>query len=142
MAEWQIVMDTNVLIAALRSRRGASYRLLRLIGSDRFDLHLSVPLVLEYEEVARRLITEIPLTEAEIDDIIDYLCQVAIRWEIFYLWRPRLRDPKDDLVLELAVTAGCEFIVTFNQRDFPEASQFGIQVVTPKEFLQKIGELP
>ncbi len=135
-------MDTNVLIAALRSRRGASYRLLRLIGSDRFDLHLSVPLVLEYEEVARRLITEIPLTEAEIDDIIDYLCQVAIRWEIFYLWRPRLRDPKDDLVLELAVTAGCEFIVTFNQRDFPEASQFGIQVVTPKEFLQKIGELP
>jgi len=142
MAEWQIVIDTNVLVAALRSRRGASYRLLQMLGSGRFDLHVSVPLVLEYEAVARRLIVRIPLTGAEIDDVIDYLCQIASHWKIYYLWRPRLRDPKDDLVLELAVTAGCDYIVTFNRRDFPEAARFGIQAGTPREFLQKIGELP
>ena len=139
----EIVIDTNVFIAALRSRRGTSYKLLTLIGSGRFEINVSVPLILEYETVARRHVGEIALSESDIDDILDYLCKTAKRRKIYYLWRPVLKDPKDDMVLELAVTANCDFIVTFNKKDFPrcELGQFGIQAVTPREFLQGIGEL-
>jgi putative PIN family toxin of toxin-antitoxin system len=141
MKKPQIVIDTNVLIAALRSRRGAAYKLLSLLDSDKFGFSLSVPLVLEYEDIAKKLIGEILLTARDIDNILDYVCQIGTHHEIYYLWRPVLKDPKDDMVLELAVTASCDFIVTYNQDDFEEARQFGIRVVTPKEFLQKIGEL-
>ena len=141
MEKPQIVIDTSVLIAALRSRRGAAHKLLTFLGSDKFEVNISVPLMLEYEDVARRLIGEILLTEQDIDHILDYICRVANRRRVFFLWRPFLKDPQDDLVLELAVTAGCDFIVTYNERDFQDVEQFGIQVVKPKEFLQKIGVL-
>jgi putative PIN family toxin of toxin-antitoxin system len=139
MPVYQIVIDTNVWIAALRSKRGASYKLISLIGSGKFEANLSVPLVLEYEDTAKRLVGEIPLTEHDIDDILDYLCSVAHHRHIYYLWRPFLSDPRDDMVLELAVTAACDFIVTFNQSDFAGIEQFGLTALTPKEFLQKIG---
>lgn len=142
MGQYHIVIDTNVLTAALRSKRGASYRLLMLINGGKFDIHISVPLVLEYEEVAKRLLEDISLTEQDIDDVLDYLCAVARRHQIFYLWRPFLKDPKDDMVLELAVTANCDFIITYNKRDFQGAERFSLRVVTPKEFLEEIGELP
>jgi putative PIN family toxin of toxin-antitoxin system len=139
MPVYQIVIDTNVWIAALRSKRGASYKLLSLIDSGKFEANLSVPLVLEYEDTAKRLVGEIPLTERDVDDILDYLCAVAHHRRIYYLWRPFLSDPRDDMVLELAVTAECDFIVTFNQSDFVGVEQFGLSTLTPKEFLQKIG---
>lgn len=138
----QIVIDTSVVTSALRSQRGASHYLLRLVGSSKFGMSLSVPLVLEYEQVAKRLVGQIPLTAADIDDILDFLCHTAEHQQIFYVWRPLLKDPKDDMVLELAVAANCDFVVTFNTRDFVGAAQFGIRVVTPREFLQFIGELP
>lgn len=138
----QIVIDTSVFVAALRSRRGASYKLLALIDSGKFIVNISVPLVLEYEDAAKRLVGQIALTARDIDHILDYVCAVASHHAVFYLWRPFLKDPKDDLVLELAVSARCDFIVTHNQRDFKGAEQFGIGIITPKEFLQKIGELP
>ena len=141
MGRRQIVIDTNVLVAALRSRRGASYRLLSLIGDERFEINVSVPLVLEYEAAAKRLVGEIPLGEGEIDDILDYICAVARRWKVHYLWRPYLKDAKGEMVLELAVVAGCEYIVTYNRRDFAGVERFGLEVVTPKEFLEEIGEL-
>jgi putative PIN family toxin of toxin-antitoxin system len=139
MPVYQIVIDTNVWIAALRSKRGASYKLLSLIDSGKFEANLSVPLVLEYEDTAKRLVGEIPLTERDVDDILDYICAVAHHRRIYYLWRPFLSDPRDDMVLELAVTAECDFIVTFNQSDFVGVEQFGLSTLTPKEFLQKIG---
>ena len=142
MSKYQIVIDTNVWIAALRSRRGASYKLLTLIDSGQFEVNISVPLVLEYEDAAKRLIGEIPLTERDIDDILDYTCRMANHRKIFYLWRPFLKDPKDDMVLELAVTSRCDFIVTYNQSDFQGVEQFGLSAVTPKVFLQIIGVLP
>jgi len=138
----QIVVDTNVLVAALRSRRGAAFKLLTLMDSGLFEVNVSVPLVLEYEDVAKRLMGDIALTARDIDDIINYICAVAHRRAIFYLWRPFLRDPKDDLVLELAVTAECEFIVTYNTHDYAGVEQFGIRAITAREFLQEIGELP
>ena len=138
----QIVIDTSVLASALRSRQGASYRLLSLVGSGKFAVSLSVPLLLEYEQVAKRLVGQSPLTEVDIDDILDYVCQMAGHQRVFYLWRPFLKDPEDDMVLELAVAANCGYVVTFNMRDFAGAEQFGIRIVTPRDFLQLIGELP
>ncbi len=138
----QVVIDTNVLISAPRSRTGASFKLLSLVGTDHFKINISVPLLFEYEEAAKRQKRETVLTSRDIDDILDYLCSVATRHEIFFLWRPFLRDPKDDLVLELAVEACCDFIVTYNKRDFEGAEKFGIRVVTPKEFLLERGLIP
>jgi putative PIN family toxin of toxin-antitoxin system len=137
----QIVIDTNVLVAALRSKRGASHRLLRLVDCGKFEINLSVSLVLEYEDGAVRILHETSLTAGDIADIIDYLCTVANRRNVYYLWRPVSRDPKDDMVLELAVAAGCAAIVTFNKRDFRGADAFGIDILTPQEFLRRIGEL-
>ena len=137
-----IVMDSNVLVAGLLSRNGASYRLLQLMGKRKFELHLSIPLLLEYEDAAKRLVSKTDLTQKDIDDILDYLCLIGKKWEIHYLWRPFLKDPNDDMVLELAVTARCEWIVTFNTRDFAGIEQFGIRVLTPRDFLKITGEIP
>ncbi len=125
-----------------RTRRGASFRLLSVLGI-RSDLrvHVSVPLVLEYEQVAKRQAGELGLAPGEIDDVLDYLCQIAVRHEIYYLWRPVMRDPADDMVLEAAVAGGCRAIVSYNKRDFEGAARFGIEVVTSRELLQRMGEL-
>ena len=138
----QIVVDTNAFVTALLSQKGASYRLLLLADSGLFSMNLSVPLVVEYEDAARRVLSQTALTEEDLNNILDYLCQVGNRQPIYYLWRPFLRDLKDDMVLELAVAAGCKFIVTFNQKDFVGVEVFGIEVVTPKEFLRQIGQVP
>ena len=104
-------------------------------------LILSVPLVLEYEQAARELRCPEKPTWSYISDILDYLCLVGRKHKIHFLWRPRARDPKDDMVLEVAVAGHCDFIVTYNKKDFAEAPSFGLELLTPKEFLQKIGEL-
>jgi len=134
----QIVIDTNVLVSALRSRDGYAFRLLELLGRDKFTVHLSVPLLMEYEEVLNRELPNLPVSQAVVDDVLDYLCEVAEAHEIFFLWRPFLRDPDDDMVLEVAVKAMCDFIVTFNKRDFVGVEQFTLQVMTPSEFLKRI----
>ena len=140
MTQRSIVLDTNILVAAMRSRRGASFRLLSLVGAtSAFRISLSVPLVLEYEAVLKRQARELGLSHAEIDAVLDYLCSVASLREIFYLWRPVLRDPRDDFVLELAVTASCESIITFNVKDFAGAEQFQIRTERPQEFMKRIG---
>jgi putative PIN family toxin of toxin-antitoxin system len=142
MKPLQIVIDTNVLTAALRSQYGASYKLFMLLGSGKFEINLSVPLAIEYEEAARNLIGKTSLRGRDIEDILDYLCSVANRRKVFYLWRPFLKDPKDDMVLELAVGAGCRVIVTYNKAHFEGVKRFGIRVLTAQEFLRAIGELP
>lgn len=136
----QIVLDTNVLISAQRSQRGASSRLLSLLGLGYFEIHLSVPLVLEYEDVLMRYHTSLGLTQDDIIDLIDAVCALSIPHKIYYLWRPYLRDPSDEFILDLAVAANCDYIVTFNQRDFVGVEKFGIRIVSPNEFLKLIGE--
>lgn len=133
-----IVIDTNVLVSALRSQRGASYKLLSLIDSDKFELNISVPLILEYEENAKKRTS---LKAQAIEDIIDYICEIGKERKTFYLWRPFLKDPKDDFILELAVESQSEYIITYNKKDFKGSEQFGIKILDPKEYLQKIGEL-
>jgi len=137
----QVVLDTNVVYSGLRSRRGASFKLLSLVGSGRFEIHLSVPLVLEYEEVLQEKKRDLGLTEADVDDVLNYLCRVAGLHEIHFLWRPRLKDPDDEMILELAVGARCDYIVTYNKEDFPGVEKFGVELVTSRDLLQKIGAL-
>ena len=138
----QVVLDTNVLVAGLRSQRGASSRLLSLVGADRrFEVNLSVPLVLEYESALKRPGIVPALTNDDIDSVLDYLCSVGHHREIYFLWRPVLRDPKDDMVLEVAVEASCEFVVTHNLRDFRGIERYGIRALSPSDFLREIGEI-
>jgi putative PIN family toxin of toxin-antitoxin system len=136
-----IVLDTNVIIAAQRSQQGASAKLMSLIGTGRFNIHLSVPLALEYEDVLRRQSRQIGLTQQDVTDLVDALCALSHHHLIYFLWRPQLRDAKDEFLLELAVAANCDYIVTYNEKDFVGTEQFGVAIITPKAFLQKIGEL-
>jgi putative PIN family toxin of toxin-antitoxin system len=137
----RVVVDTNVVVAGLRSRRGASFRLLSEIGKGRFEIALSVPLVLEYEDALLRHSDVTRLARADINRVLDYFCSVAHLQRIFYLWRPTLPDPKDDLLLELAIAARCRSIVTFNRRHFVGADKFGVSTVAPGPFLSRVGVL-
>jgi predicted nucleic acid-binding protein len=126
------VLDSNVLVAGLRSRLGASFRIMQLLRAGRFEIAMSVPLALEYESVLIRH----GLSHADAGTVVDFLCAIGRRQAIHYLWRPMLADPRDEFVLELAVAADCQVIVTHNQRDFAGASRFRPRVVPPGEFLQ------
>ncbi len=137
----KIVIDTNVLFAALKSRRGASYKLVTLLPSERFSIAISVPLIIEYEGVLKRGKLFSNITENDIGDFIDFFCYVGEQQEIFFLWRPFLPDPSDDLVLEVAVAGGCDAIITYNKRHFKNVYKFGLRILDPREFLAEIGEI-
>jgi putative PIN family toxin of toxin-antitoxin system len=136
----RVVLDSSVLVAALRSRRGASFRLLELLADRRFEVALSVPLVLEYEAVLVRHAGELGITVDDATAVVDYLCLVGHRQEIHFLWRPSLTDPHDEFILELAVAAQCGAIVTHNVRDFAGARQHAVRVLTPGAFLALLEE--
>jgi len=140
MNEYHVVIDTGILVSALKSKRGASFKILSLLPSDRFAFHLSVPLVCEYEAVLKRTDMGIDWTTGEIDELLDIICLLGRKHDIWYLWRPLLQDAGDEFIAELAVTAQVDAIVTYNVRDFKGMEKFGINVITPKEFLQEIGE--
>jgi len=134
----QIVIDTNVMVSGLRSRRGYSFRLLSLVGTGRFEINLSVPLVLEYEEVLHEQEPEFSVRREVVEDVINFHCATANRHQIHFLWRPLLSDPDDEMVLELAVKAGCDYIVTYNKSDFRGVGDFGIRAIEPGSFLKEI----
>jgi predicted nucleic acid-binding protein len=138
----QIVLDTNVLVAALRARRGAAFHLVSLLPAAPFEINLSVPLVFEYEEVLPQHRHVMGLTRTDSADFLDFLCAIAPLHALFFLWRPLLTDPKDEMRLELAVKARCQYIVTYNTRNFRGAQQCGIAIVTPKALRETLGVLP
>jgi predicted nucleic acid-binding protein len=111
---------------------------LKRLRWKRFEIALSVPLALEYEAVLVRHARELGLKREEADGLVDYLCGIAHRQEIHFLWRPALPDPRDEFILELAVAAGCEAIVTHNVRDFVGALHLRPRVLTPAEFLAQL----
>ena len=131
-----IVIDTNVLISALKSKIGASYKLIMLLPKNLFIPNISVPLFVEYEAVAKRVGLLSNLRNEEINSILDYILSKSKIQKIFYLWRPLLKDPKDDLVLEVAVASQSRYIVTFNIKDFKGCEKFGIEALTPQEFMK------
>ena len=135
------VLDTDVVVAALRSDRGASRQLLLAALNRRFELLLSVPLILEYEEVLTRPqhLTACGLSSLEVRHVIDDLVSVARPVRFAFRWRPRLSDPDDDMVLETALNGNASAIVTFNQRDFVAAiAAFECAVIPPAIALQQI----
>jgi putative PIN family toxin of toxin-antitoxin system len=134
-------MDTNVLVSALRSRNGASFRLLTLMDSGKFELAISVPLVLEHEAATKKHAHVTGLSASDVDVIIDYICSIARHYRIYYLWRPFLKDPKDDMVLELAIMSRASAIVTHNTADFKGIEEFGLRAIRPRDLLMEIGEL-
>lgn len=135
----RVIIDTNILVAALRSRRGTAFRMLEALQSERFEFALSVPLFLEYEDVLKRPgVVPLPLTA--IERFLRYLAANGQTQSIFFLWRPFLNDAKDDMVLEVAVAARCAAIVTFNGKDFAGVERFGLEVLTPYEFLMRLEE--
>ena len=131
----RVVLDSSVLVAGFRSRRGASFRLLELLRAGRFQIAISVPLAFEYEAVLIRHAEALGLKREDAEGLVDYLCQVGHRQDIHFLWRPTLTDPKDELVLELAMAARCAVIVTHNVRDFAGIGRFTVRVLSPAEFL-------
>lgn len=137
----KIVIDTNVVLSALQSSLGKSFELISKVGDDLFDFAVSVPLVLEYEAILKGHLNRTIFTDSDIEAFIDYLCSVGIKTKIFYLWRPYLKDPFDDHVLEVAINSNADAIVTFNKKDFLEAETLGIKILTPKEFLEEITEV-
>jgi putative PIN family toxin of toxin-antitoxin system len=132
------VLDTNVVVSALRSRRGASFAVLEHLARGDFEAAVSVPLVLEYEDVLLRGVVEKTFGANDIRDFLDAICGIAHQQAIFFLWRPLLPDPKDDMVAELAVAADCSSIVTHNVRDFVGLDSFNVEVQTPAQFLRHL----
>jgi putative PIN family toxin of toxin-antitoxin system len=132
------VFDTCVWVAALRSQQGASFLLFQALEQRLLQGFISVPLLFEYEEVLRRdqQLANFWVTLDELEIILGMLADRLQPSTINFRWRPQLRDPKDEMVLECAVNAGAKAIVTFNQRDFlPAATTFGLEVIPPKALL-------
>ena len=137
----RLVLDTDVVVAALRSDLGASRRL--LIGAlDRaFEVLASVPLIVEYEAVLTRpeRLEASGLTAREMNEVLDALVKVSVPVHFWFLWRPRLKDPADEMVLETAVNGEADWLVTFNVRHLAEAARgFGIRVLRPRDAWRKI----
>lgn len=136
----RLVLDSDVVVAAMRSPRGASAALLRAARDGRITLLMSVPLAVEYEAVCRRAEhrTAAELSEAELAIFLDAVMAMAEPVETHFLWRPQLRDPGDEMVLEAAANGGADALVTFNLRDFGMApSRLGIELLTPREALAR-----
>jgi putative PIN family toxin of toxin-antitoxin system len=137
---FRAVLDTNVLISARRSRTGASNELLRQLDGSAFQMLVSVPLFLEYEAVLTRpehlLATGLSLLE--VNGFLSYLASLVEPVKLHYLWRPQLSDTADEMVLETAINGRANCIVTFNVAHFTPASHFGVEVVSPADFLGRL----
>ena len=126
-----VVVDTNVLVAAFRSSLGASYRLLQAIEGRQWRPVISPALALEYESVLKRGAEDWGVSLGDVDDFTEYLCSRARLVQIYFRWRPMLPDPDDDRILEVAVRTGSP-IVTFNVRDFRGSGSLGYQNNEPR----------
>ena len=134
----KVVLDTSVLVSAARSQLGASYAILQQLPNPRFQICLSISLYHEWLAVLSRPENLPPgQTPGDTLQFVRYLASIAHLQDIYFLWRPFLADPDDDMVLELAFAAGAEQIVTHNQRDFQGCETLGIRVTSPSEFLKQ-----
>lgn len=134
----RVVLDTSVLVAAARSSRGASNALLRQLADTGIQPAISVPLFAEYRATLLRPEHLCGRTPADVDSFLDYLLSISHLQVIHYRWRPALKDPDDDFVLEFAAAAGCQYIVTHNLRDFRGCEAWGLEPVTPSALLKRL----
>jgi putative PIN family toxin of toxin-antitoxin system len=139
---WRAVLDTSILVAALRSDRGASSTLLGLVADGIVIPLVSTPLFLEYEDVLKRpeQLAAMALTADGIDEFLAAFASSSEAVEIHYQWRPQVRDPGDEMVLETAINGRAAALVTFNLRDLVDAGRgFGIPVMRPGDALKRCG---
>ena len=139
----RVVFDTSVLVAAARSRDGASFALVTSIPSPRYQVCLSVGLYTEWQDVLARP-EHLPPGQTPADALrfLRFLASQARLQDIFFLWRPFLPDPDDDMILELAFAAGCRYIVTHNTNDFRGCQRLGTEAITPRHFLAIVTKTP
>ena len=143
MEKLRVALDTNVLIAGLRSRNGASFLVLSHWLLGHFVVCASVPLWLEYEATLKRKDVAIAhsLSEDEIVLLLDAWSRHVVPVEFRFVWRPQLRDPNDEMVLETALNGRADALVTFNRADFDKAARrFGLSLWRPQELLARLGE--
>ncbi|HNY40538.1 MAG TPA: putative toxin-antitoxin system toxin component, PIN family [Bryobacteraceae bacterium] len=136
----RVVLDTDVLVAALRSDQGASRQLLLAALDRRFVMLVSVPLMIEYEAVLTRQehMTAAGITADDVNTILDALAAVIEPVRLTFLWRPRLKDVADEMVLETAVNGAADLLVTFNLKHLGEAAlEFGVRAMRPGEALRQ-----
>lgn len=132
------ILDTSVLVSGLRSKRGASFQVIQAIRAGNLRVSVSVALVLEYESVLLRPGLVPSFTTEEIHQILDAVCLMAQHHKVFFAWRPFLKDPNDDLVLEVAVAASAPYIITHNISDFVGSDTLGVRAITPSIALKII----
>jgi putative PIN family toxin of toxin-antitoxin system len=136
-----IVLDTNVLYQALRNKNGASHFILKLIRERKINIALSIPVFNEYEDVLKRnkSLNDFDLELLDIDKVLDFLAFIGKPYNTYFLWRPNLKDEKDNMFIELAVTSNSPFIITSNIKDFTinkELKFDEIKIITPSEFVK------
>lgn len=139
----RLVLDTSVLVTAIRAPAGAAARLLTAALRREVDVFLSTPLLLEYEAVMTRPehLAVAGLSSEDVNRILDAYTLVAHPVQMFFSWRPFLRDSNDEMVLETAVNGQVEAIVTFNARDFAGVHErFGVAVTTPKDIVRRLAQ--
>jgi putative PIN family toxin of toxin-antitoxin system len=139
-----VVLDTDVVVAAMRSPSGASAALLRAARHGRLAIVLSVALALEYEAVCNQAEHRLAsgLSDHEVEIFVTAVIAMAEPVRIHFLWRPQLRDAGDEMVLETAVNGGANTLITFNVRDYGDVpSRFGIEVLLPREAIGRIKSL-
>jgi putative PIN family toxin of toxin-antitoxin system len=137
----RIVLDTDVVVAALRSRDGASNALIRAIAMGRLRALVTPALFLEYEAVLKRAEQRIVhgMSLTEVDGFLSALASASEPVEVSFQWRPQLADPNDEMVLEAAVNGAADALVTHNVKDFVKgAARFGLRVLRPGELLKEL----
>lgn len=135
----RIVLDTSVLVAASRSRNGASFQIVSMLPSAHFEIALTIAVYTEWQAVLTRPEHLPPGATADMAlGFVRYLASAAHLQDVHFLWRPFLRGPDDDMVLECAVASGCEFIVTHNVRDFRCIEELNVRAITPADFLNRL----
>lgn len=130
----KVIIDSNVIFSGLYSSRGASFQVLRAVQAGTMEVGLSVALYEEYVDVLNRAAMREILSNEEREAFLDFFCTRSALLDVFYLWRPFLKDPKDDLVLEAAVAFEADAILTYNIRDFRGCETFGIRALTPSDY--------
>ena len=137
----RVVLDTSIIVAALRTRHGAANAVLRLVAKRRLVALATPPLFLEYEDVLKRPEQQLAhgLTIEEVDRFLGELAALLEPVEIHFQWRPQSKDPSDEMVLEAAINGGADALVTYNVADFRSAGErFGIPIVLPADVLRKV----
>ena len=140
MKRYRVILDTNVVLAAMRSQAGASHRLLLTMGHPRWQSVVTPALMYEYEDVARRPGAAPGLSPQDITNILEMIYRESHRQFVWFSWRPLSPDPGDDAILEAAIAGRCDYVVSFNERHLRAAREFSVEVLKPADLLKLIGE--